>query len=558
MRNSLHIPIASLLIAAVIAGGLLLAPPRARAGIPVFEDNPLMLLTNKVTALSTAKDVAQTLYEWAQTFVLTHLKRQLLDRLVDQVVKYVQGGGTPRFVTNWEDFLRNSADAAAGGFLNELAGANLCAPFGNRLNAFFGAGGGLINTARFRNRAQCTLSDIVANIEEFYQDFSKGGWEGYAALWEPQNNIYGSYLMGITELTDRAWLAQEAALNEAIAGRGFLGDKDSRGNIKTPGATIAGLVEKAAGADFDFIVNAQQLGDYTEAIANALIFRLTSELSGSGDSAGLGEASGSGDAWRSRERDDAGGRNRYNDYLTGRIPADAASINEQNFRRYTKALIDDIDEAIRLRTQAQAFLDQMLREASAGATITLVLAQKRQEIENWRSVLLDVYAKFAALTQDQLSGLCFSDRPKTVARVRNRLLPKIQDDVDAASAAVAAIDLALGGDATNQGLIDRMNEYRAELAELANTAEGRARLSEIYTSLGSGFVIDAQTLKDGIKNIGKTMDSLSDAVCTDNGTPAPNATPPDGWVPRYNVCVRNAFSNLRMATPSQCAIDAAE
>ena len=33
--------------------------------------------------------------------LLANLKKRLLDKLVDETVKWIQGGGNPRFVTDW-------------------------------------------------------------------------------------------------------------------------------------------------------------------------------------------------------------------------------------------------------------------------------------------------------------------------------------------------------------------------------------------------------------------------------------------------------------------------
>ena len=187
----------------------------------------------------------------------------------------------------------------------------------------------------------------------------------------------------------------------------------------------------------------------------------------------------------------------------------------------------------------------------AAVLLSLVLENMKQELENQRATLVDVYARFAALTDTQLSGNCFSDKPKNTNRVRNKLLPKIQDDLDATGDAIAVIDLALGdANVTNQDILNRFSSFRDELMGLPNTGEGRARLSEIYVNLGAGFVLDAQTLKEGLKNIRKTMASLTDAVCADNDTP------PDGWVPRYNACVKESYSSLRITVPAQCTADA--
>src|SRR5437868_4902017 len=48
------------------------------------------------------------------------LKKQILDRIVDQIITSIQGGGKPQFVTNWQGFLEDAGQGAAGIFAQQL------------------------------------------------------------------------------------------------------------------------------------------------------------------------------------------------------------------------------------------------------------------------------------------------------------------------------------------------------------------------------------------------------------------------------------------------------
>lgn len=267
------------------------------------------------TAVSTAGHLSQSLLEWAKSFAISILKRQILDVMVDQVVNWIQNGGEPRFVTDWEGFFSDIAQNAAGQFVEELGAGFLCDPFALQLKI------GLLPVQKFGQQSPyaCTFDKIVSNVENFYQSFQNGGWIAYDEAGNLQNNYYGALWL--------AWYGREnyvanklAAANSKInANKGFLSVQvcrdaktglklsqeeidarasangaysptssqgggsfySPRGNVicedTTPGGFVGATLEKTIGVDFDFIVNAQQLGDYAAAIVNALINRVIKE-----------------------------------------------------------------------------------------------------------------------------------------------------------------------------------------------------------------------------------------------------------------------------------------
>lgn len=228
--------------------------------------------------------------------------KRLVDLMTDQIITWVQGGGEPQFVTNWQGFLKNAANAAVGDVVLQTNAAFLCSPFKLQVQL------SLLQAPIFSQRVECTLDDIVANIDDFYNDFEKGGWIAYNEVWQPQGNYYGEMLMIHDEMITRGALAKEAAQNEALAGKGFLSVKrckgggisadeknqmeeyggpsgyvkDYKGNYCppdqteniTPGDVVGETVAKAIGAQTDWVVNVQSI---ISAIANAIINRLTKE-----------------------------------------------------------------------------------------------------------------------------------------------------------------------------------------------------------------------------------------------------------------------------------------
>ena len=280
------------------SSGILSQPAKAIWGVGDVVFDP--------TAVGTfLANAAKEVWRWAKDNWVKMMRdlivRRITDAMVDDVVNWIQGGGDPRFVTDWEGFLGDAFQAGVGDVVKDLDMARLCSPFGAQVQLSIN----YLPVEKFSQRVECTLDDIVANIEDFYDDFENGGWIAYNEIWKPQNNFYGIMLMTHDEMLIRGAQKQETAKNEAIAGAGFLSQKQCQGNtfgakencelyengscakdsegmwcaansvkIITPGDTIAGIVTKVAVKDFDYIDNVQS---YLAAIINATINRLFSE-----------------------------------------------------------------------------------------------------------------------------------------------------------------------------------------------------------------------------------------------------------------------------------------
>jgi hypothetical protein len=285
--NRFKKPFAALLIAVTILSvtqGIFMPRP-VKAAVPTWEFNPAL----EFDSFSNASSLAQFLLEWAQTFVLTTLKRQLLDALVDAIIRWIQGGGEAKFVVNWKGFLANAGNQAVGSIISGIGLDFLCKPFR------YAIPGGLarLTLPRFNvpvfsspnAETACTLDKIVENIEDFYDDFRIGGWDAFVEGLKPQNNFLGVMTIGQVNLEIQREKTTQIDLYRVLSGSGYLGTqickKDSEGNcipgterVTTPGDAVAGLVNKSLGNDIDFIVNADQLAEYVSAIANAIANRL--------------------------------------------------------------------------------------------------------------------------------------------------------------------------------------------------------------------------------------------------------------------------------------------
>ena len=277
-----------------------------------------------LTAAKMIWEKGQQLLEWATGVLLNILLHQLLSIITNDIVNWIQNDETPRFLSEpLGDYLEKAADNAIGAFIDQYLGAGwLCEPFDLDIKL------ALLEVPTFEEEVRCSLSDIVENINDFYEDFSAGGWKGWIELTKPQNNFYGALLLAQGEKMRVEEEAKKEVESDAQMGEGFLGQKDCRwydsaGNLietqedvrgipklpaackpnaegKTPGvvrpchpqcktktpATVINEMTKKATTNFYDQMNAQisaatsKAGPYqvyVQAILNALINRVIQE-----------------------------------------------------------------------------------------------------------------------------------------------------------------------------------------------------------------------------------------------------------------------------------------
>lgn len=200
----------------------------------------------------------------------------LLNKMTNDIVTWIETGDKPRIITDWDGFLKGVANDAIGTAILASDLNFLCSPFRAQVEII------LERPPRFSEQVACTLDQVVGNIENFYDDFRAGGFVAYQEMWQPQNNFYGSVLLAMQERDKRVAEATEASIFEGIAGQGFLGSKkcDTVGGrsvcrITTPGVTIGATLAKGLGSTFDLIANTEDdFAAYSAVIADALINRM--------------------------------------------------------------------------------------------------------------------------------------------------------------------------------------------------------------------------------------------------------------------------------------------
>jgi hypothetical protein len=234
------------------------------------------------------------------------LGRQILHIFTQEMVSWIrtgQFGGGPLFSTDLVGELFNAADNAAGHFLAQYASEEwyqlLCSPF--RPHIYLALGSGRIP---YIERARCTVTDIVDNLENFYTDFSNGGWAAWFSTIEPQNNPYGLYLLSLEEKERREREVTFDIRHNFLAGQGFIGLKKCveysefigppeegqpppkptcvKSIVVTPGKVVEDQLSQALNTDLQKLGVADELNEVIAAVFDELLSWLVSGGSSGG------------------------------------------------------------------------------------------------------------------------------------------------------------------------------------------------------------------------------------------------------------------------------------
>ncbi len=239
--------------------------------------------------------------EWGLDPIAQIAERRVIAAMTDSIVVWINSGfdGDPTFITNPGDFLLDVANETTGVFIDELGAGFLCEPFGAQIQI------ALATTDTFRDRAQCTVLDVIDNYDAFMGDFSQGGWAGWISVTQNQeNNPYGAYLLSRTELNKRISEQIGFAKDDANQGQGFIslkkcveydpftGDdctytdgicvpntepKCLRYENQTPGKIISNQLTDTLGSPLRQLELADEISESITAMANALINQLVTQ-----------------------------------------------------------------------------------------------------------------------------------------------------------------------------------------------------------------------------------------------------------------------------------------
>ncbi len=116
---------------------------------------------------------------------LAALKKRLIDTMTDEIIAWINNGGSPKFITNFSQQVFQPALNQAVGDTAQQILPTLCSPYTFRVNLELSA------PQPLNQPSACTLNSIVSNFNAFRENFAAGGFLGYSELLQPQNNPYG-------------------------------------------------------------------------------------------------------------------------------------------------------------------------------------------------------------------------------------------------------------------------------------------------------------------------------------------------------------------------------
>lgn len=217
--------------------------------------------------------------------------KYMIRKITDDLASWIRGGanGKPRFIQDFKGFLIDAADNTGGLLLEQILGKEdaqlLCKPW--RFQIVYD----LFEKTRrgkFSYKAQCKVSEIVENFEDFYDDFTKGGWGAFLTMaLDDGSNPIGSYLMTLSEKEKRETFALNTSQFEATVNKGMLPgvclqsyagtvttkNYCSKGVILTPGAAIEETLVDVFGTDLKQLELADEFNELIAATFDAIRMR---------------------------------------------------------------------------------------------------------------------------------------------------------------------------------------------------------------------------------------------------------------------------------------------
>ena len=350
------------------------------ASVPVGDRGTLAMLAliAQQNSLHSTQSQAQSERHQGETSCTQVLRdlivKRIVDYMTDQIIQWIQGGGTPQFVSDWSGFTNKAENLAFDSFNSYLstAGVDLCSPFVPQIQ--------LTLQSAFvpQQYVRCSIDDFKRNISNSLNLVQNGGWLSYTQAFMPQGSFIGMEIYGENQIIGQAISKKNAAVNEAISSNGFLGQKECTDTgaqldadtqqaqnicqgpyqnesdrqacisqaivsvcknvkINTPGDVVAKAATQAIDSKFQYAENVQSI---ISALVNTMIDKLVGYMKD-----GLSNAGSQVDATT----------NQSYDTLTGQLnqkQIDSLSTNYQQLIDYFSPVADVYSQALQI---AQSF-----------------------------------------------------------------------------------------------------------------------------------------------------------------------------------------------------------
>lgn len=171
-----------------------------------------------------ANTLANMLKDYGLDAIAWQIANVIIERISASTVEWINRGfkGQPAYVTDPGAYFGDIGDKVAGQFIFNNPNLNfLCGPIQNKVKL------ALTKTYNRQNQQwRCTLTDVVGNMENFLNDFERGGWDKFWRISQERgNNPLGAYIQAESDLYEMISGKQGEKQKELDFGRGFMSQK---------------------------------------------------------------------------------------------------------------------------------------------------------------------------------------------------------------------------------------------------------------------------------------------------------------------------------------------
>lgn len=178
----------------------------------------------------------------------TAVAQATVQSIVKSTITWANTGfqGGPAYVTDPQQYFGNIANGVAGTFIKNSKVGFLCSPIQNvslkiSLSQYY--------TSQYQ--AQCTLTGVVGNIDNFYDNFNNGGWGAFIQVTQqPQNNPYGSFIQASVQLDNQLANALGVQQQKLNWSQGFKSKGDCLAYNHWPPASLMEQYENGEISDY--------------------------------------------------------------------------------------------------------------------------------------------------------------------------------------------------------------------------------------------------------------------------------------------------------------------
>lgn len=197
-----------------------------------------------ISAIFEGEGVYNDILNYVLKIATEVLKDQLIHKLVQQTITWANNGfnGKPQYVENFGKVLNDAAKSAGDRVLSDAMtkfNGGACPTLKPLLEITFegtAVEAGVGNTEGYG----CTIDQMGANIDDFKNSFSNGGWIAYRSmLTNPQGTYFGAYMDLSDKISQEQEKKAEETKQEVSTGGGFLNMKQCKNRNVATGADAA-------------------------------------------------------------------------------------------------------------------------------------------------------------------------------------------------------------------------------------------------------------------------------------------------------------------------------